>query len=88
MEITSLLQTEYVLLLVIALLLLMALLIAGMWRLVKWGRKMPKGAYLFLALFPLISIFPIPPPQFKNVEKAKQEQRKRKEDGGEPPETD
>ncbi|MCC2603936.1 hypothetical protein [Planctobacterium marinum] len=86
MEITSVLQTGYVWLLVLALLLLKALLIAGMRYLVKWGRKMPKGAYLFLALFPLISIFPIPPPQFKNVEKAKQEQRKRKEDGGEPPE--
>ncbi|WP_267895183.1 hypothetical protein [Pseudoalteromonas sp. NC201] len=38
---------------------------------------MPKGAYLFLALMPLISLFPIPPPVFKNVAKAKQEQRKK-----------
>lgn len=45
---------------------------------------MPKGAFIFLAFFPLISIFPIPPPVFKNVDKAKQEQKKRKEDNGEP----
>jgi hypothetical protein len=32
---------------------------------------MPKGAYLLMALFPLISLLPIPPPTFKNVEKAK-----------------
>ncbi|WP_448566852.1 hypothetical protein [Thalassotalea ganghwensis] len=49
---------------------------------------MSKGAFLFLAIFPLISIFPIPPPVFKNVEKAKQEQRKRKEDNGDPPNDD
>ncbi|WP_410007610.1 hypothetical protein [Pseudoalteromonas holothuriae] len=49
---------------------------------VKWGKKMPKGAFIFLALMPLISLFPIPPTVYKNVEKAKQEQRKRKEDNG------
>lgn len=43
---------------------------------------MPKGAYLFMALMPLISLFPIPPQTFKNVAKAKQEQPKRKEDNG------
>ena len=53
-----------------------------MFRLVIWAKKMPKGAYVFLMILPLISIFPIPPPAFKNVEKAKQEQRKRKEDSG------
>ncbi|WP_394391851.1 hypothetical protein [Shewanella woodyi] len=60
-------------------------LIKVMFKLVKWGRGMSKGAFLFLAIFPLISFFPIPPPQFKNVEKAKQEQRKIKEDSGDPP---
>ncbi|MBH0090413.1 MAG: hypothetical protein V7683_06075 [Pseudoalteromonas distincta] len=45
---------------------------------------MSKGAYLFLAFFPLISIIPIPPPTYENVQKAKQEQRKRKEDSGDP----
>jgi hypothetical protein len=35
-----------------------------------------------MALMPLISLFPIPPPAFKNVAKAKQEQPKRKEDNG------
>tara|TARA_Y100000588_G_C13848062_1_gene750706 strand:+ start:412 stop:642 length:231 start_codon:yes stop_codon:yes gene_type:complete len=51
-------------------------------RAAKWAKKMPKGAYLFMALMPLISLFPIPPPAFKNVAKAKQEQPKRKEDNG------
>ena len=55
---------------------------------VAWGKKMSKGAFLFLAIFPLIAIFPIPPPVFQNVEKAKQEQRKRKEDSGEPSDED
>ncbi len=64
------------------------LAIYGLIRMVKWGKGMSKGAFLFLAIFPLISIFPIPPPVFKNVEKAKQEQRKRKEDNGDPPNDD
>ena len=64
------------------------LLIAAFWglfRLVLWGRTMSRGALLFLAIFPLIAIFPIPPPAFKNVEKAKQEQCKSDEDPGDPP---
>jgi hypothetical protein len=69
-------------------LVLVMTLIKSMHSLVIWGKKMPKGAFIFLAIFPLISIFPIPPPVFKNVEKAKQEQRKRKEDSGDPPDED
>ena len=38
---------------------------------------MPKGAYLFMAIFPLLSLFYIPPPVFENVAKAKHEQRKK-----------
>ncbi|WP_404821699.1 hypothetical protein [Pseudoalteromonas aurantia] len=49
-------------------------------RLVKWAKGMPKGAYLFIAFMPLISLFPIPPTVFKNVAKAKQEQRKKQTD--------
>ncbi|WP_244370119.1 hypothetical protein [Pseudoalteromonas xiamenensis] len=45
---------------------------------------MPKGAYLLIALLPLITLFPIPPPAFKNVEKAKQEQRKPKKQNDDP----
>ena len=56
-----------------------------MLKLVIWGKSMPKGAYLFLAFFPLISLMPIPPPTYENVQKAKQEQRKRKEDSGDDP---
>ncbi|ATC83692.1 hypothetical protein J139_10093 [Pseudoalteromonas agarivorans S816] len=33
-----------------------------MLKLVIWGKSMSKGAYLFLAFFPLISLMPIPPP--------------------------
>ncbi len=32
-----------------------------MLKLVIWGNSMSKGAYLFLAFFPLISLMPIPP---------------------------
>jgi len=56
-----------------------------MLKLVIWGKNMSKGAYLFLAFFPLISLMPIPPPTYENVQKAKQEQRKRKEDSGDDP---
>ncbi|MBM7074597.1 hypothetical protein JQC92_21700 [Shewanella sp. 202IG2-18] len=61
------------------------LLIIGFWclyRVVKWAKGMPKVAFLILAIFPLISIFPIPPPAFNNVEKAKVEQRKTKQNNG------
>ncbi|ATD05990.1 hypothetical protein SIO17_03125 [Pseudoalteromonas piscicida] len=61
------------------LLLFAAIFIASflLFKVVLWAKKMPKGAYLFLALMPLIPLFPIPPPVFKNVAKAKQEQRKK-----------
>ncbi len=65
-----------------------ALLLLIIWLLLKmivWGKTMSKGAYLFLAFFPLISLMPIPPPTYENVQKAKQEQRKRKEDSGDAP---
>ncbi len=50
-----------------------------MLRLLNWARKAPKGAYLFLALFPLISIFPIPPQATESLDKTKREQQKLKE---------
>ena len=53
-----------------------------LFKVVKWAKKMPKGAYLFLALMPLISLFPIPPPVFNNVAKAKQEQRTKRSKAG------
>ncbi|XQF92654.1 hypothetical protein ACOBV9_16460 [Pseudoalteromonas espejiana] len=65
-----------------------ALLLLIIWLLLKmiaWGKSMSKGAYLFLAFFPLISLMPIPPPTYENVQEAKQEHRKRKEDSGNPP---
>ncbi|MFU2510919.1 hypothetical protein [Pseudoalteromonas sp. ASV78] len=67
---------------------LLLLVFWAMMKMVAWGKTMSRGAFLFLSFFPLISLFPIPPPQFENVQKAKQEQRKRKEDSGDPPEED
>lgn len=64
---------------------LFLILVNILYKMVIWGKKMYKGAFIFLAIFPLISVFPIPPPAFKNVEKAKQEQHKRKEDSGDLP---
>mgnify|MGYP000359391264 CR=1 FL=1 len=46
------------------------------------AKRMSKGAVLFLMLFPLISLFPIPPPQYENIDEAKQEQKKRKSSEG------
>ena len=64
---------------------LFSFVVWAMLKMVTWGKSMSKGAYLFLAFFPLISINPIPPPTYENVQKAKQEQRKRKEDSGDDP---
>ncbi len=52
---------------------------------VRWAKKRPKGAYLILALFPLISLFPIPPAEIKKLQRIKQEQVKRKQESGDPP---
>lgn len=68
--------------------LLVELFILAVWTMYKmvfWAKKMRKGAFLFLTIFPVISIFLIPPPVYENIEKAKQEQRKHREDQGEPP---
>lgn len=65
--------------------LLLLIIVWGMIKILASGKTMSRGAFLFLSFFPLISLFPIPPPQFENVQKAKQEQRKRKEDSGDPP---
>ncbi|KZN58855.1 hypothetical protein N482_00280 [Pseudoalteromonas luteoviolacea NCIMB 1942] len=48
-----------------------------LYKTVLWAKKMPKSAFFFMAFMPLIALFPIPPPQFKNLEKAKQTQRKK-----------
>lgn len=54
--------------------LMLAVLPWLMWRLYRWAHNMPKGAYLFMAFFPLISLFPIPTESFKQLDEAKQEQ--------------
>ena len=42
--------------------------VLGMWAMIKiiaWAKGMSTGAYLTLAIFPLISLFPIPPTEIK-----------------------
>lgn len=54
-------------------------------KLVKWAKRNSKGAFVFLAIFPLISLFPIPPSATESLDKQKREQIKRKEESGDPP---
>lgn len=54
-------------------------------KLVRWAKGRPVGGYVILALFPLISLFPIPPTEIKKLERIKQEQVKRKQESGDPP---
>ena len=53
--------------------------IIGMFRLVLWSKRMPKGAIVFLAVFPLLSLFPIPPQEIKKLENIRKEQMKMNE---------
>ncbi len=62
--------------------------VLGLWVMIKiitWAKARPMGAYLALAFFPLISLFPIPPTEIKKIERIKQEQVQQKEESGEPP---
>ena len=88
MDILNKVSLETLLLHWLAVTLLLLVVFWTMIKVVAWGKTMSRGAFLFLAFFPLISLFPIPPPQFENVQKAKQEQRKRKEDSGDPPDNE
>ncbi|QSX31173.1 hypothetical protein JYB88_05915 [Shewanella cyperi] len=53
---------------------LLLMLFLCLHRLLNWARKRPPGAYLILALFPLMSLFPIPPSEVKKLEQIKQQQ--------------
>lgn len=64
------------------------LILRGMCKLVTWSKKMPKGAMVFLAFFPLISIYPIPPQEIKKIERMKQKQIKNEDESGDPPNED
>ncbi|MBU1390657.1 MAG: hypothetical protein KJ856_02710 [Gammaproteobacteria bacterium] len=64
------------------------LLLWGLAKLVRWAKRMPAGAYFILALFPLVSLFPIPPSEIKKLQLIKQEQVKRKQESGDPPSDD
>lgn len=67
-----------------ALILFAVLIIRGMYRLVVWSKRMPRGAFIFLAVFPILSVFPIPPQEIKKLERIKQEQLKEEDENGEP----
>lgn len=69
-----------------ALILFAVLIIRATYRLVVWSKRMPKGAFIFLAVFPILSVFPIPPQEIKKLEKIKQEQLKKEDENGDPKE--
>ena len=52
--------------------------------LVVWSKKLSKGAVFFLAIFPIISIFPIPQQEIKKIENIKKEYIKKVDENGEP----
>ena len=64
------------------------LLCFAMAKLIRWAKRRPAGAYFFLALMPLISLFPIPPAEIKKLQQIKQEQVKHEQEAGEPPPID
>lgn len=66
-------------------LILFALFIFIIWllyRVVKWSKKAPKGAYVLVALLPMMSIFPIPAQEIKKLEQIKQQQIQEEEESG------
>ncbi|RXJ71866.1 hypothetical protein CS022_19050 [Veronia nyctiphanis] len=59
-------------------------IVRGMYRLVVWGKRMPKGAFVFLTVFPVLSLFPIPPQEISKLERIRQEQVKEEDESGDP----
>lgn len=53
-------------------------------KVVRWAKRRPAGAYVILAIFPLISLLPIPHSEIKKLQRIKQEQVQQKEESGEP----
>lgn len=53
-------------------------------KVVRWAKRRPAGAYVILAIFPLISLLPIPHSEIKKLQRVKQEQVQQKEQSGEP----
>jgi hypothetical protein len=53
-------------------------------KIVRWAKRRPAGAYVILAIFPLISLLPIPHSEIKKLQRVKQEQVQQKEQSGEP----
>lgn len=57
----------------------------GLFSLFKWAKKRSAGAYLMLAVLPLISLFPMPPSELESIVEAKQEQPEEEDESGDPP---
>ena len=55
-----------------------------LYKVVIWSKKMTKGAVVFLAIFPIISIFPIPQQEIKKIENIKKVHVKKQDENGEP----
>lgn len=72
----------------VSVIVVVVLLLRGMVGLILWSKRMPKGAYIFLAIFPLISIFPIPGQEVKKLENIKQVKIKSEDESGEPKDDD
>jgi hypothetical protein len=60
------------------------LLLGCLPKIVRWAKRRPAGAYVILAIFPLISLLPIPHSEIKKLQRIKQEQVQQKEQSGEP----
>lgn len=49
----------------------------------RWAKRNTKGAYIFLAVFPLISLFPIPPSATEHLDKSTREAKQAEQESGE-----
>jgi hypothetical protein len=61
---------------------LLIVLVYFLYRAVLWSKKVPKGAFVFVAILPLMSIFPIPPQEIAKIERIKQQQVEEDEESG------
>jgi len=80
LQLTSWLTPVLYLLATLALLLLSW----GAAKLIQWAKKRRAGAFMILAFFPLLSLFPIPPAEIKKLQRVQQEQPKRQQESGDP----
>ncbi len=68
-----------------AMIVLLLLVISRLSRVIRWARRKPAGAYIFLAIMPLLSLFPVPPSSFRNMAITKEQEQKQKESDDDKP---